>query len=170
MGSLRSTTLGKSEKHISKHYLPKRFLQPSTFIPISSHFSDEEKKDKWVTVVAPAGAESVGVVEKREAGGPAPVHSPVTLAASLISPSTALSHVLPPSKTSSLRKAYIHVVQTSGYNPGEAGGAEITVSGGDDSVLLREGDGLYVLGDSGQTLTVQNTGNVTAEVLLFDVE
>ena len=89
------------------------------------HFSDEEKQDKWVKVVAPAGSE--GVVEKREATGPAPVHSALTMFASLLSPSTTLSHTLPLAPAQ--RKAYFHVVQTLGYNPGRAGGAQVKLSG-----------------------------------------
>lgn len=37
----------------------------------NSHFTDEEKKDKWARIVAPIAAE--GVVPAREASGPAPV-------------------------------------------------------------------------------------------------
>ena len=46
-------------------------LMPSYY---TRHFSDAEKKDRWAHIVAPVGAE--GVVDQREAGGPAPVHSP----------------------------------------------------------------------------------------------
>jgi hypothetical protein len=119
--------------------------------------------------VAPAGAE--GVVEKREATGPAPVHSPLSLYASLISPSTTLTHVLPPTASALPNKAYVHVVQTSGYNPHGPSGAEVTLSSPDgNSLVLREGDGVYIKGDAGQTLSVRNTGDRIAEVLLFDVE
>lgn len=136
-----------------------------------SHFSDEEKKDKWARVVAPVGAERV--VEKREASGPAPVHSPLTLFASLISPTTTLSHTLPSTAESAdtPHKVFVHVAQTSGFNLGRANGAEITVSAPDgSSVVMREGDGMYILGDAGVTLRLQNTGDRVAEVLLFDVE
>lgn len=45
------------------------------------------------------------------------------------------------------------------------------VSGADGTeIVLNEGDGVYILGDAAQTLTVQNTGDRVAEVLLFDVE
>lgn len=126
-------------------------------------------------IVAPIGSD--GVVEKREATGPAPVHSPISLYASLISPSTTLTHSLPTPSTSSptpqLCKAYIHVVQTSGFNAGESSGAQLTVSGADGTSLeLREGDGAYIVGDASKaaTLSLLNTGDRVAEVLLFDVE
>ena len=133
------------------------------------HFTDEEKQDKWARIVAPVGSE--GVVEKREATGPAPVHSSLTLHASLISPSTTLTHILPPASNSLPSKAYVHLVQTSGYNPREPNGAQITLSGPEgSSVELREGDGVYITGDAGQTLSVRNSRDRVAEVLLFDVE
>lgn len=133
-----------------------------------SHFTDKEKQDKWVRVVAPVGDE--GVTDKREAPGPAPVHSSVTVFATLLSPNTSLSHAFPESLISKSSKAYIHVAQTSGYNPGFATGARVNVAGSDDNVAeLREGDGAYVIADSGSKLTVANAGNSTAEVLLFVV-
>lgn len=133
-----------------------------------SHFSDEEKKDKWARVVAPVDSE--GVVEKREGSGPAPVHSPLTLYASLISPTTTLSHTLHAASTSPNRKAYVHVVQTSGYNAGKASGARVKISGpSGDALELQEGDGAYVMADAEVTLDVQNIGDRTAEVLLFDI-
>lgn len=131
------------------------------------HFSDEEKKDKWVKVVAPAGSSEV--IEKREASGPAPVHSALSLFASLISPSTTLSHTLPSAPAQ--RKAYFHVVQTSGYNPGKASGAQVKLTAASGEALtLREGDGVYIMGEAGATLEVKNEGDRVAEVLLFNLE
>lgn len=89
--------------------------------------------------------------------------------AALISPSTTLTHTLPLSP--SQRKAYMHIPQTSGYKPGEPSGSVIkliTPSG--DSLVLREGDGAYIIGDAGSTLEVRNEGDRVAEVVLFDVE
>lgn len=65
----------------------------------------------------------------------------------------------------------MHVVQTSGYNPHESNGAQVTLSSPEgNSVTLKEGDGVYITGDAGQTLSVRNSGDRVAEVLLFDVE
>lgn len=138
-----------------------------------SHFTDDEKKDKWVRVVAPVGA--TGVSSDREGSGPAPVQSPVALSATLLSPSSTLTHVLPAGTTSEgaatpERKVYVHVIQSSGYNPKAAGGSSIKVTGSGAEVVLKEGDGAYVLGAEGAELKFENTGDLVAEVLLFDVE
>ncbi|KLO19128.1 pirin domain-containing protein [Schizopora paradoxa] len=145
-------------------------LSPKYF---TRHFSDDEKKDKWVQVVAPVGAKDVS--SDREGSGPAPVQSPVTLSATLLSPSTTLTHILPSpttteGKSSSQRKAYIHIIQSSGYNPSTASGASVKISGPGAELVLREGDGAYVLGTEGSELKFENTGNSVAEILLFDVE
>ena len=117
--------------------------------------------------MAPVGAE--GVVKKREASGPAPVHSAITLYASLVSPSTTLSHTLPVAGNPLPRKAYVHLVQTSGYNPEKAGGAKVKLTGPDgNAVELAEGDGVYVMGDPGTKLDLENVGDRVAEILLFD--
>lgn len=135
-----------------------------------SHFTEEEKKDKWLRVVAPVGTEDV--VEEREAGGPAPVHAPVTMYASIMSPSTTLSHQFAPSSTApdKARKAYVQVVQTSGYNARSGQGATVRVSGEGSMVELKEGDGAYIWSEEGKDIHVQNVSDRTAEVVLFDVE
>ncbi|KAI0686944.1 pirin domain-containing protein [Cytidiella melzeri] len=178
-GDLQMTSAGTGIRHSEKAYGDKqlhflqiwsmpsqRGLKPQYF---TRHFTDEEKKDRWAQIVAPVGTE--GVVEKREASGPAPVHSPLSLHASLISPSTTLTHTLPPATNSLPSKAYIHVIQTSGYNPHQPSGAQITLSGPEgNSLELREGDGVYITGEAGQMVSVRNSGDSVAEVLLFDVE
>jgi hypothetical protein len=112
---------------------------------------------------------SQDVVEKREASGPAPVHSALAMFASLISPSTTLAHTLPAAPAQ--RKAYLHVVQTSGYNPGKPDGAQVKLSSANgEPLVLREGDGVYIMGDAGATLEVTNEGDRVAEVILFDLE
>ncbi|KDQ08925.1 hypothetical protein BOTBODRAFT_37455 [Botryobasidium botryosum FD-172 SS1] len=59
------------------------------------HFTDDEKRDKLVRVVAPATAQ--GVSTKPQDTGPAPVQSGVTLHASLLSSSHKVTHTLHPS-------------------------------------------------------------------------
>ena len=132
------------------------------------HFSDDEKRDRWARIVAPVG--EPGISEAREATGPAPVHSPLSLYATLLSPSKALPHTFPAAGSGPARKVYIHVVQTSGYNPKEASGARVKVSGEGAEVELREGDGAYIMGEAGREMRVENVGESVAEVLLFDVE
>jgi quercetin 2,3-dioxygenase len=127
------------------------------------HFSDEEKKDAWVNVVAPSTDKSISL--SREASGPAPVHSPLALFATLLSTGKSLTH------TNVRSKAYLHVVQTSGYNTGAATGATVQVTvGGGEKTVLREGDGVYVHLPPGTEIQVENTGDRTAEVMLFDLE
>jgi len=137
-------------------------LQPKYY---SRHFSNEEKKDKWARVVAPVGAQ--GVNAEREGQGPAPVHSPLTMYSSLLSPGTTLERPL------ERQKGYVHVVQTSRYNEGNATGASVKIGSQKDSqlTLLREGDGAYVIvGRSGNVLEVQNVGDRVAEVIVFDLD
>ncbi len=135
-------------------------LQPKYY---SRHFSDEEKKDKWARVVAPVGAQDVKT--DREGQGPAPVHSPLTLYASLMSPETKLEKPL------ERQKGYVHVVQTSKYNESNATGASVKISSQDSQLTLREGDGAYVfVGKSENVLEVQNVGDRVAEVIVFDLD
>ena len=139
-------------------------LTPKYF---TRHFSDEEKKDRWAHIVAPVDAE--GVLKEREALGPAPVNWPINLLATLLSPGNKLSHAFHPRGPQ--RKGYVHVVQTSGYNSKEAGGATVRVHGAESGPLeLREGDGGYIMAYPGEELTVENVGDQVAEVLLFDME
>lgn len=135
----------------------------------SRHFSDEEKKDKWVRVVAPADS-TEDVVDAREASGPAPVHSPLSLYATILSPSTSLPKTFPVDGEGKARKAYIHVAQTSGYNTKTSAGAAVRITGeGGATLELREGDGAYITGEAGTDMQVANVGDLSAEVLLFDV-
>ena len=163
----------RSEKaygHIPVHFLQiwslphTCYLQPKYY---TRAFSDTQKTNTWVRVVAPAGAE--GVSQEREGEGPAPIQSALTLYATLLGKKNALDKELKG------KKGYVHVVQTSGYNPGQARGASVRVAGttGEkQEVFLKEGDGAYLkVGDAqGSHLFIENVGDVRAEVLLFDLE
>ena len=132
-------------------------------------FSDAEKADKWVRVVAPVGTE--GVVEEFNAEGPAPIHSPLTLFATIISEGRKVTHAFLKGTEGEERKGYLQLPQTSGYNTGPASGAHVRVLGGEGGpVELKEGDGAYVVAAPGEEITVENVGQVVAEVLLFDME
>lgn len=81
---------------------------------------------------------------------------------------------------------YLHVVQTSGYNTGAAGGNTVRISStqeageeksgeeggekGKGEVVLREGDGVFVWGKVGCEVKVENVGEGVAEVLLFEMD
>lgn len=135
-------------------------LQPKYF---TRHFSDAEKKDRWVRVVAPINAEGVqkDLREGSKQGeGPAPVQSPLTMYATLLSEGKSLSQGMKG------LKGYIHVVMRSGYNDGPASGAAIKVGG----QMLKEGDGAYLQSSSATELVMENVGDRVAEVILFDLE
>ncbi|KAE9404295.1 RmlC-like cupin [Gymnopus androsaceus JB14] len=135
-------------------------LQPKYF---TRHFSDEEKKDTWVRVVAPVDAEGVQKDLRegnRQGEGPAPVQSPLTMYATLLSQGTSLSQAMKGPK------GYVHVVMRSGYNEGPASGAAIKIAG----QTLKEGDGAYLQIPSATDLVVENVGDQVAEVILFDLQ
>ncbi|EJF62626.1 RmlC-like cupin [Dichomitus squalens LYAD-421 SS1] len=132
-------------------------------------FSDAEKADKWVCVVAPAGVE--GVVEEFSAKGPAPIHSPLTLFATMISEGQHVTHAFLKGTEGKERKGYLQLSQRSAYNTGAASGAHVRVLGAERGPIeLREGDGAYVVATPGEDITVENIGQGVAEVLLFDME
>ncbi|KAF8993448.1 RmlC-like cupin domain-containing protein [Cyathus striatus] len=174
-GTLQLTSAGTGISHSEKaygsspvHFLQiwakpwKAGLQPKYY---TRRFTNEEKMDKWAKVVAPYGSE--GVNDEREGEGPAPVQSALTMYASIVSPGTQLDRALKGSK------AYVHVVQTSGYKTGPGAGASVKIGDGDGDgeVELREGDGVYVfVGAGGGIVKVENVGESTAEVLVFDLE
>jgi quercetin 2,3-dioxygenase len=176
-GTLQLTSAGTGISHSEKSYgsevthllqiwsLPHtRRLQPKYF---TREFSDEQKSNTWLPVVAPVGAE--GVSGDREGTGPAPVQSELTLYATLLGKGKVLEKKLEG------KKGYVHVAQTSGYNPGKASGASVKIAGsgaGKQEMVLREGDGAYLTVGEGEgaDLIVENIGDEVAEVLLFDLE
>ncbi|KAG8928081.1 hypothetical protein FRC02_007386 [Tulasnella sp. 418] len=142
----------------SKSKLPPKYF--------TRHFTDEEKMNKLVTVVAPIGAPEVS--EDREGTGPTPVQSPLSLKAAILSPSKSVEHTFPaPAEGKPARKSYVHVIQTSGYNTGKSTGNRVRVNGG---LELAEGDGAYASGQEGDTIHLENIGEGNAEILVFDIE
>ncbi|KAJ2921122.1 hypothetical protein H1R20_g15971, partial [Candolleomyces eurysporus] len=168
------TGISHSEKNSNKHGVPVHFLQIWS-IPSQSrlkpayytrHFTDEMKKDKWARVVASVDDE--GVNKEREGEGtPAPVHSGLTMYATILSSGKTLEKEL------NRRKAYVHVIQTSsGEN---AQGAKVKLNdGAGGELVLGEGDGAYVaINSSSAKLLVENISGSegpTAEILLFDMD
>jgi len=141
----------------------KSSLEPKYF---TRHFTEEEKQDRWALVVAPIGSD--GVSTDREGDGPTPIQSDVTLWATVLSPNSTVSRDMPSQKGE--RKAYLQLLQTSGFNQGTARGAHIRVQVGDQSVEMREGDGTFVHAAPKEELRVTNLGDSVAEILLFDVD
>ncbi|KAJ7608980.1 RmlC-like cupin domain-containing protein [Roridomyces roridus] len=174
-GDIQLTSAGTGISHSEKQHGPEpvHFLQIWSFPTVSNltpryftrHFNDEEKRDMWARVVAPVDAEGVSK-DSREGAGPAPVQSALALYATLLSEGKSLKQSIKG------EKGYIHVVQTSGYKTGPATGAAIRIfSDTGNEVELREGDGAYLyFENSGGESTIENIGDRTAEVLLFDLE
>jgi redox-sensitive bicupin YhaK (pirin superfamily) len=134
---------------------------------VKRNFSDDQKRNQLVKIVAPITAE--GVTDKREDNGPAPVHSDLTLYATIISPSKSVTYNVPAPATGGKRKSYIHVVQTSGYNTKKSTGATVSVDGGETK--LSEGDGTFAYSEGeGGKIEITNVGDKDAEVLVFDLE
>ena len=67
------------------------------------------------------------------------------------------------------RKAYIHVVQASGYNTEKSleNGARVKLNEG---LELGEGDGAFISGLVGDKLEIESIGKMSAEIILFDIE
>ncbi|KAJ7463305.1 RmlC-like cupin domain-containing protein [Mycena latifolia] len=129
------------------------------------HFPDAEKRDMWARVVAPVDAP--GVLLERDGTGPSPVQSALTMYAALLSEGRKVG------QTMRGEKGFVQVIQTSGYNSGSASGATIQIRGADGgAVVLREGDSAYLeFGAVREVeLAVENVGDRTAELLLFDLD
>ncbi|KAJ2915592.1 hypothetical protein MD484_g4835, partial [Candolleomyces efflorescens] len=168
------TGISHSEKNPNKQGVPVHFLQIWA-IPSQSrlkpayytrHFTDEMKKDKWAKVVAPANHEDVNK-EREGKGTPAPVHSGLTMFATILSSGKSLEKEL------TGRKAYVHVIQTSSDQNTQ--GAKVKLSdGAGGELVLDEGDGSYIaVNSSSAKLTVENVSGAegpTAEILLFDMD
>ncbi|KAM0752152.1 Pirin-domain-containing protein [Meredithblackwellia eburnea MCA 4105] len=155
------------------------------------HYTDDEKRDVLLPIVAPLSPSNQSVLDTREGEGPTPIHSPLTLYASILSPSSTVSHVF--SANSSLssvaqpftkstgpsRKGYLHLImRQKGYrlphqklSEGPKLAVELVGKDGENQVSeLVEGDGLYLDQIEGSLITIKNVGEGDAEFVLFDLE
>jgi len=175
-GDIQLTSAGTGIRHSEMthgegpvHFLQIWALPQKSGLPpkyYNRHFTDEEKRDTLVLTVAPIGSE--GVKETRDDTGPTPIQSQLRLYSTILSPGKSVSHsLLGASNGMSDSKGYLHVIQTSGYNEGKAEGALVKVN---ESLYLSEGDGAFTQGAKGETITIENIGDVPAEILLFDLE
>ena len=175
-GDIQLTSAGTGISHAEHAHGPTQvhFLQIWAFPRISRltpkyftrHFTDEQKKDKWCLVVAPVDYPGINL-EREAKKGPAPIQASLRLNVALISPGVSLPHITP----KGLRKQYIHVIQTSGFNKGPAKGNSVVVRGkGGKEQTLKEGDGAYMMTDENRKIEIENNGDGVAEVLLFDLE
>ncbi|KAM0751506.1 pirin domain-containing protein [Meredithblackwellia eburnea MCA 4105] len=179
-GDIQMTSTGKGVFHsehqngdVPVHFLQiwalpsKTGLEPKYF---TRRFTDEEKRDKLVKVVAPATEQ--GVINARKADGPAPVHASLSMYASILSPGASIKHII----SDKITKAYLHNIMLSGYrSPSipagekfEDGGAKLRVN---NSLQLEEGDGAFVtVGKEGEREVIfENNGTKDAEFVWFEM-
>lgn len=150
-----------------------RGLPPKYF---GRHFTDEDKKDKLVEIVAPITQE--GVVEERDAKGPTPIHANLNFYASLLSPSASATHTLraPVQASASGKLLYVQLVQTSGFNTSAAskdGSTALVKVAGEsgEEAVLGEGDGVFIRGGAvGDKVTLTNQGGKVGEVVVFEMD
>lgn len=132
------------------------------------HFTDEEKTNKLVRIVAPL--EDDNVVDKREAKGPIPVNADIRVSASILTPNTKIEHDSTPGTT----KTLVHNIMRSGYrDPHDKpieGGAKVKISyDSAESVELDEGDSVFITGKLDKPLNFESTGPKNAEFLVFEM-
>lgn len=142
------------------------------------HFPRETKLNKLVTVVDQVGRE--GVIDEREAGGPAPVHSKLKMLASVLEPKQTITHKL----RSTTTRAYLHLIMTSGYRKPSVSASDKYPDGGailavNEGLLCEEGDGAFfeVKGaaeegadEEQRTVTFKNVAERDAEFVFFELE
>jgi hypothetical protein len=139
-------------------------LSPSYY---TRHFTDAEKRDTFLPIVAPLGFAD-NVVDVREATGPAPIHAGLTAYASILTSGKTVAHIFAPH----IRRGYLHLVTTAFRPPGvspTAHDAQLTLMLGGEEVTLKEGDGVYIDLAKGTSLEVESTGGTEAEFVLFEM-
>lgn len=134
------------------------------------HFSDAEKTNKLVQVVGAVGSE--GVTDERDAKGPAPVHTPLKMHASILTSKSSLTHTL----ADDTKRAYLHLIMRSGYRKPDVSASDKFEDGGsiikiNDGLVLEEGDGAFVTveREGSRTIEVKNVAERDAEWLLFEM-
>ncbi|GAA5924590.1 pirin family protein [Sporobolomyces koalae] len=136
------------------------------------HFPRQAKLDTLVKVVAPVG--TVDVSDERLGSGPAPVHSHLSMWASILTDKgKSVRHSL----ATDTKRAYLQLIMKSGYrrpnvaagDKFEDGGARVRVNRG---LVLEEGDGAFVTleGEGSKEIEVENVGEREAEFLLFEMQ
>lgn len=121
-------------------------------------FTDEMKANTLLRIMESTDRHSGKDAETE----PIPMHSDVSMSASILSPGKSVTHEL---VTEGERNVYLHVVMTDRTQQ-KTGGARIKIG----DVELGEGDGAYVRGAKGPgSVTIESVGEKDAEFLLFDM-
>lgn len=179
-GDLQMTSTGTGVRHSeynrntseTVHFLQIWAKPYQSRLPVRYYnraFSDEDKTNKLVKIVAPIGDEEV--VDEREGKGPLPIHAKVRVFASILQPSNELQHTTQPDTKFTI----IHNIMTSGYRgPSEKaieGGSSLKVSSKsqDQTHTLEEGDSLYIDGKLDGELQIGSTGGKDAEFVVFEL-
>lgn len=134
----------------------------------TSHFSDEDKRKGFVTILSPlkAGEEATAAEEKEAAPtieGTIPIHADFVMSAGIIAPEGKFEWKVGANATKATkRKVYVHVPMCKG------GKAKIRLDGREDAVL-EEGDGAFVDSvNAGDKLVFESVGSADAEVVVLD--
>jgi redox-sensitive bicupin YhaK (pirin superfamily) len=131
------------------------------------HFTDEEKTNKIVRVVAPLEDDNVHL--ERDAKGPVPVHADIRVSASILEPKNTIEHT----SAERTNKTLVHNIMRSGYRKPKSqpisGGAKLSISNGKETVELEEGDSVFIDGKLDAPLKFESTGPKNAEFLIFEM-
>ena len=135
-------------------------------------FNEEEKRKGFVNIITPLKAGPNATLADEKAAIPAtkgtiPVHADLIFSAGIIPQGATFEYKIGGEdavRSKRGRKTYIHLPMTKG------GKAKIRLAGRDDkNSILKEGDGAAISElNAGDVLTVENIGDVEAEVVVID--
>jgi len=129
------------------------------------HHPAETKRDTLVEVIAPIETFPPNTTFVKEGKDePIPIHQDIRVYASILSPGKAVTYTF---QGKGARLGYVHLAQNSGYDTSiNTKGAKVNIGGNE----IREGDGVFVRNAKpGDTIEFQNTGDVDAEFVWFDL-
>lgn len=169
-GEVQFTSAGTGIRHseynrnktLDNHFIqiwakPDTSKLPPTYI--TRKYPDEMKQDKLVRIMESTSRHNGASGEH----DPIPLHSDLSMDASILSPGKKVVHEL---VADGVRKLYTHVVMTSGKIQPKEGGARIKIG----DTFLGEGDGAFIVIEGAKgSVEIESVGDKPAEFLLFDV-
>ncbi|KAJ2892869.1 pirin (iron-binding nuclear protein) [Zalerion maritima] len=135
------------------------------------NFDDEEKKKGFVTILSPLKGGPEATAEEEKKAEPTveetiPIHADFAMGAGIIAPGQAFEWIVGGKATeANKRKVYVHLPMM------KKGNSKIRLAGKEDDAdaVLAEGDGAFVDAvHKGDKLSVENIGEVEAEVVVLD--